>query len=129
MFNISTDPADRRAPRQSRSGVARTAVTGVLLTLAVIPCLAPAGAAQAAAQADDHGPRSLRVAYGDLNLRGPEGRMVLKRRVSQAARQVCVLSNPETLSVDLRRTACVRHALSQARPQVEAAIAAAGQVG
>ncbi|WP_380876310.1 UrcA family protein [Sphingomonas sp. DBB INV C78] len=63
-----------------------------------------------------------RVSYADLNLSTAEGRATLDRRISRAARRVCVMAP------DHRETSCRRHALELARPQVLAAVERAQKI-
>jgi len=108
-------PALRGAPgpRHGRAQRAIALIVGSVLTLLAV-------GSETANAAD--GPPSKRVSYADLNLRAPEGRAVLVRRVKVAARQVCNVS-ASPLPLGLRRSnACIRATVDHAMAQVERAI-------
>lgn len=69
--------------------------------------------------------RSVSVSYADLNLVSIEGRYDLERRISRAANTVCNLATSNSLALDSRMRSCRNGALEGARPQFEAAVAAA----
>lgn len=106
------EQAGTSGPRHSRT--ARTVALAFAGALALL-----ATDTEGAYAAED--PPSKRVSYADLNLRSPQGRATLVRRVKYAARQVCDSGNFQ-LSMPLRRdTVCVRKTTERAMAQVERA--------
>jgi UrcA family protein len=69
--------------------------------------------------------RSVSVSYADLDLVSLESRDVLERRISRAANTVCNLAASNSLALDSEMRSCRDGALAGARPQFEAAVAAA----
>lgn len=63
-------------------------------------------------------PRSVIVAYHDLNLSSQSGRERLTKRVKMAVRQVCGSANRLTLTERASRQACELHAGRQADTQL-----------
>ncbi len=71
-----------------------------------------------AAVADDHGAMAVEVRYADLNLASPQGVQVLKRRISNAAIQVCGADPGLDVRAMSRHRSCVQHASESALAQV-----------
>ncbi len=69
--------------------------------------------------------RTATVTYADLNLVSLAGRHVLQRRIFAAANSVCDIAAPKSLQLDRVIRTCRDVALDGARPQFEAAVAAA----
>jgi UrcA family protein len=59
-------------------------------------------------------PPSVTVRYGDLDLSAPQGRSMLYRRLSHAARQVCPSADARELKATALSNACRTHAVRQA---------------
>ena len=70
------------------------------------------------AQAAESDLPTKRVSYGDLNLRAPEGRATLERRIKVAARQVCGVESERPMIV-ARRKSCVRQSAANALAEVD----------
>lgn len=86
---------------------------GIVFSLAVVGSLVPA-AAKAATPAPGNAERpSVRVPYGDLDLRTPQGVATLYGRVRQAAMDVCDARQPliGTRLISATAAACVRRSM------------------
>ena len=68
---------------------------------------------------------SVRVSYADLNLASAPGERTLERRIAGAARIVCEIEDSRELALANATNACRGDAVAGARPQFEAAVAAA----
>ena len=69
-----------------------------------------------------------RVSYVDLDLASKAGKRALLRRISVAARQVCLPAAYDMLLSSDEEGDCIHAALSGARPQVDKAIARSAQL-
>lgn len=86
--------------------------------------LAIAVAAPAAAQ--DIGPLSREVRYGDLDLSTSSGVKELNRRIRSAAREVCLYEQAGRRAPNPVVQRCLRTAMSKANAEVNQAVASAG---
>ncbi|HET7315887.1 MAG TPA: UrcA family protein [Sphingomicrobium sp.] len=68
---------------------------------------------------------SVRVSYADLNLASDKGATVLERRIASAARIVCEIEDSREMALAQATSLCRNQAVSDARPQFNAALAAA----
>lgn len=68
---------------------------------------------------------SVRVSYADLNLSTNHGQQVLQGRIVWAARTVCEIEDSRELPLASATKLCRTDAIDRARPQYEAAVAAA----
>ena len=71
---------------------------------------------------------SATVQYGDLNLSTDTGRATLERRLGKAAVIACDAYPTRILIVEAAGKRCMRQAIADARPAVDAALARAGNV-
>jgi UrcA family protein len=97
-------------------------------TIALAACLlsVAAGTAAAASAADDSaGVRTMRVAYGDLNLATEQGSRALYARIEAAARQVCAPDDPRNLEAFAAARACKARAIARAVNDVHSPMLAA----
>ena len=68
---------------------------------------------------------SVRVSYADLNLASDNGRGILERRMSFAAKTVCEIEDSRDLALASATRLCRNDAIESGRPAFEAAVAAA----
>lgn len=68
---------------------------------------------------------SVRVSYADLNLGSDHGQQTLQRRIAFGARVVCEIEDSRELALAVATNLCRGDAIESARPQYEAAVAAA----
>jgi UrcA family protein len=68
---------------------------------------------------------SVRVSYADLDLASQGGQHSLQRRITFAARVVCVIEDSRQLELASATNLCRSDAIEGARPAYEAAVAAA----
>jgi UrcA family protein len=68
---------------------------------------------------------SVLVSYADLNLGSDVGQQVLQRRITGAARTVCVIEDSRQLALRSATNACRSDAIAGAQPAYAAAVAAA----
>ena len=94
-------------------------------TLPALAALAVAGALVVPTVSPAAETNSARVSYADLNLATNLGQHKLVRRVAGAARIVCVIEDSRELALATATKDCRTTAISDAQPQVNAAIAAA----
>jgi UrcA family protein len=80
--------------------------------LAGFAFLATTGVASAATDADS--PRSVEIRYGDLDLSTEQGAVVLYRRITAGAQQVCPPEDLHNLSAHARSRACQTAAIARA---------------
>jgi UrcA family protein len=83
----------------------------------VLPALALAFAAPVAAETV-----SVAVPYGDLDLTKIEGRDLLDRRLTRAARQVCGDRSARGVALIVARKVCLAEVRANYEPQVELAL-------
>ena len=65
------------------------------------------------------------VSFADLNLASDHGQQVLQRRMAFGAKVVCEIEDSRELALAAATNACRGDALTAARPQYDAAVAAA----
>jgi len=94
-------------------------------TMTALCSLLVATLAATPANAGGQDSRSMRVGYSDLNLRSDAGRDSLQRRITNAARVVCVIEDSRQLALRASTRNCRSAAVESARPAYEAAMAAA----
>lgn len=92
------------------------------LALAAAAALASTTLLAASAMAGPADGKSAEVTFGDLDLTARAGQAALKRRVRVAARQVCDVADKRDLMARAHSEACMAMALTNAEPQIEAAI-------
>jgi len=63
-------------------------------------------------------PMSASVRTADLNLASPAGRATLERRISLAAKQVCIVEGSRDLSAMIEGNKCYHDAVSAAQHEV-----------
>jgi UrcA family protein len=97
----------------------------MLKTLPALAALAVAGAFVVPTVSSAAETNSVRVSYADLNLATTIGQHRLERRIAGAARIVCVIEDTHELALAAATQDCRNTAISDAQPQVNAAIAAA----
>jgi UrcA family protein len=101
-------------------------VRGGMVALAACLLGAAAGTALATGAPDDSaGGRTLRVAYGDLNLATEQGSRALYARIESAARQVCAPDDQRNLEAVAAARACRARAIAQAVSDVHSPVLAA----
>lgn len=88
-----------------------------MISRLVLPALAMALAAPVAAQTV-----SVEVPYGDLDLTKADGRDVLDRRLTRAARQVCGGRPIRDVGMIQRHNGCIANVRASYQPQVELAL-------
>lgn len=94
----------------------------------LLPAIAAVIAASAlliptVSHADDT--NSMRVSYADLNLASVGAQHVLQRRMTGAAKIVCVIEDSKELALASATNGCRSDAIARAQPAYEAAVAAA----
>ena len=98
-----------------------TAIVAALMTAALV--LPTVSHASEFTSADE--PNSMAVSYADLNLAAKPGQVVLKRRIVNAAHEVCVYDDTRDLLIERKVLSCRNGAIASAQPAYEAALAAA----
>ena len=98
-----------------------SATAATLITTAVF---AAVSAPSHAAELETH---TAVVAYGDLDLHTPSGTATLERRIAGAVATVCRAPDSRSLDELAHEAACRLTATTQARPQLQAALAGTGQ--
>jgi UrcA family protein len=101
----------------------------MLKTLSALAALAVASALVAPTVSQAEEPNSVRVSFADLNLASDLGQHTLQRRITGAARSVCVIEDSRELALARATNACRRNAAASARPAYEAAVASATHHG
>ena len=101
-----------------------TRITRTLLVAATGVGLACAAAAPAAAQTE---PRSVKVAFGDLDLDSPKDKARLDRRIGNAAGFVCGNNYVRQLSLARKVAECRTDAIARAKTAVVEVLAARGE--
>ena len=71
--------------------------------------------------------RTAVVRYDDLNLHSHAGAATLERRITGAVETVCRRPDNRSLAEMAREAACRQTAITQAQPQLQAALASFGQ--
>lgn len=92
--------------------------TSICAALAAMTLAMPASAAQQQGSAT--------VSYADLNLSSETGRATLERRLGKAARTACAAQPTRILSLEAAGKRCMKQAIADARPAVDAVLARAG---
>lgn len=98
-----------------------TAIAAALMTAALI--LPTVSHASEFMSADE--PNSMAVSYADLNLASKPAQLTLKRRIVNAAHEVCVYDDTRDLLLQRKVLTCRSDAIAGAQPAYEAALAAA----
>lgn len=94
-----------------RSLMSVLAAMGALGATAALTSNAPIVSSQAQ-------PRTVKIAYGDLNLSTPKGKQVLAQRIHQAVDLVCNQSDPRALQMWVEYRKCVQNASDSAWSQI-----------
>jgi UrcA family protein len=97
----------------------------MLKTLPAFAALLAAGTLVAPTVSQAAESNSVRVSYADLNLASDLGQHKLQRRITGAARVVCVIEDSRELALASATNACRKDAVASAQPAYEAAVAAA----
>jgi UrcA family protein len=97
----------------------------MMKTVSALAALAVASAfvLPTVSQADEA--NSVRVSFADLDLASGAGQHILQRRISGAARIVCVIEDSRELALRSVTNACRSDAIASAQPAYDAAVAAA----
>ena len=101
----------------------------MLKTLCALAALAVASAFIAPTVSQAEEPNSVRVSFADLNLASDLGQHTLQRRITGAARTVCVIEDSRELALASATKACRNDAIASGRPAYEAAVASATRHG
>jgi UrcA family protein len=101
----------------------------MLKTISALAALAVASALVAPTVSQAEEPNSVRVSFADLNLASDLGQHTLQRRITGAARTVCVIEDSRELALARATNACRGDAIASARPAYEAAVASATRQG
>jgi UrcA family protein len=101
----------------------------MLKTISALAALAVASAVVLPTVSQAEEPNSVRVSFADLNLASGVGQHMLQRRISGAARTVCVIEDSRELALRSATNACRNDAVASARPAYEAAVADATRHG
>jgi UrcA family protein len=101
----------------------------MLKTISALAALAVASALVAPTVSQAEEPSSVRVSFADLNLASDVGQHTLQRRITGAARTVCVIEDSRELALASATNACRGNAIASARPAYEAAVASATRQG
>ena len=96
----------------------------MLNTLSALAALAVASALVAPTVSQAEEPNSVRVSYADLNLASGDGQHLLQRRITGAARTVCVIEDSKELALRSATNLCRSDAIASAWPAYERAVAA-----
>ena len=92
-----------------------------------LPIILAAAALPAAAHAQqDEAPRSMAVAYNDLNLKSEEGLRILNSRIKHALNRVCGSPQQGTLRERMESRSCQNFARSEAMAQRSTVLARTG---
>jgi UrcA family protein len=97
----------------------------MLKTLPAFAALLAAGALVAPTVSEAAESNSVRVSYADLNLASDLGQNMLQRRITGAARVVCVIEDSKELALASATNECRKDAVASAQLAYEAAVAAA----
>ena len=101
----------------------------MLKTICALAALAVASALVAPTVSQAEEANSVRVSFADLNLASDVGQHTLQRRITGAARTVCVIEDSRELALALATNVCRSDAIASARPAYEAAVASAARHG
>jgi UrcA family protein len=101
----------------------------MLKTLSALAALAVASALVAPTVSQAEEPNSVRASFADLNLASEMGQQTLQRRITGAARTVCVIEDSRELALASATNACRNEAIASVRPACEAAVASATRLG
>jgi UrcA family protein len=101
----------------------------MLKTICALAALAIASALVAPTVSQAEEPNSVRVSFADLNLASDSGQRTLQRRITGAARTVCVIEDSRELGLSRATNDCRNDAIASARPAYEAAVASATRHG
>ena len=123
MFIASPLCASPGAPRGPRAAKFAAAMAATILVGAVLP----GAAGGETARADTPVTRSRTVYVGDLDFTNRRDRLVLQRRISEAARDVCGPPWSWATYSDMGAAACVRRARSGAMAELKRAMMAHGR--
>jgi UrcA family protein len=95
-----------------------------LTAAAVLVAAAPAFAQTAPVVVEATAPTAT-VSYADLNIASDAGRLVLERRVRQAATDLCLANRREPLDQVMAERQCFLFAMTHARSDIDLAVARA----
>ncbi len=99
----------------------------VAATAAMVITTATFAAVSAPTLAAEIDTRTAVVRYDDLNLHNHSGAATLERRIAGAVETVCRRPSNRSLAEMAREAACRQTAITQAQPQLQAALASFGQ--
>ena len=94
-----------------------------MFRMSICAALVAAALAMPAA-ASQHG--SAKLHYADLNLSSDAGRATFERRLDKAARIACAAYPTRILTIEAAGKRCMKQAIAEARPAVDAVLARAG---
>ena len=92
----------------------------MLKTISALAALAVASALVAPTVSQAEEPNSVRVSFADLNLASNIGQHTLQRRITGAARTVCVIEDSRELALSSATKASRSDAIASARPELAA---------
>ena len=97
---------------------------GRLMVAVVMLTLAPASAG---AQSQEHGARSLKVEYADLDLASSTGQAVLQKRLRAAASRLCLDHGVHPLREQIAQRRCLSETISAAQPRLAEIVSRRGR--